>query len=67
MLVNTTINSLAFINMGRPFAIHLDAIASDHAAGGILAQTIEGRSEKPVAFASVKFKTFPLKKKLVYY
>jgi RNase H-like domain found in reverse transcriptase len=41
--------------MERPFAIHVDV--SDYAAGGILTQTMEDGSEKPVAFASEKFST----------
>jgi hypothetical protein len=55
LLVSATINPLSIINMKRPFAIHVDA--SDYAAGGILTQTMEDGSEKPVAFASIKFNT----------
>ena len=55
LLVSATINPLAIINMERPFAIYVDA--SDYAAGGILTQTMEDGTEKPVAFASVKFST----------
>jgi hypothetical protein len=43
-------------------AIHVDA--SDYAAGGILTQTMEDGSEKPVSFASIKFNA--TQKKLGY-
>ena len=53
LLVDATINPLYIIDMSKPFNIHVDA--SDYAAGGILTQTMENGSEKPIAFASCKF------------
>lgn len=55
LLVEATINPLCIVDMSKPFNIHVDA--SDYAAGTILTQTMEGQTEKPVAFISCKFKS----------
>jgi len=52
-LVHATIEPLYIADMCKPFSIHVDA--SDYAAGGILTQTMENGTEKPIAFASCKF------------
>ena len=52
LLCKATVEPLDIIDMSKPFNVSVDA--SDYAVGGMLTQTAQDGSEKPVAFISSK-------------